>query len=91
MSIGRYPSPADLATVRVPAVCSYGARSPDSMFHFARALAAAIPTATIRRVEGAGHAVAFDAPSAFVQLIADTITPDGKVTTAASKPKPVTT
>jgi pimeloyl-ACP methyl ester carboxylesterase len=30
-SIGVYPSAEDLATVRVPVVCTYGARSPDSM------------------------------------------------------------
>jgi pimeloyl-ACP methyl ester carboxylesterase len=71
-SIGSYPSAADLATVEVPVVCTYGARSPDSMFHFARALASAIPTARTHRIEGAGHAVAFDATTDFVQLVADT-------------------
>lgn len=39
-----------------------------------RSLAAAIPTASTQRIEGAGHAVAFDATTSFVQLIADTIT-----------------
>jgi pimeloyl-ACP methyl ester carboxylesterase len=74
-SIGEYPSAADLATVRVPVVCSYGERSPESMFHFARALAAAIPTARTKQIEGAGHAAPFDATTNFVQLIADSITP----------------
>jgi pimeloyl-ACP methyl ester carboxylesterase len=73
-SISNYPSATELATVEVPVVCTYGARSPTSMFGFARSLAAAIPTARTQRIEGAGHAVAFDATSNFVQLIADTIT-----------------
>ena len=72
-SIGVYPSRADLATVDVPVVCTYGARSPDSMVRLTRLLAAAIPTATARRIEGAGHAAPFDAPAAFVQLIAGAI------------------
>jgi 3-oxoadipate enol-lactonase len=72
-SIGEYPSAADLASVEVPVMCTYGARSPDSMFRFARSLASAIPTARTHRIEGAGHAVAFDAPTDFVQLIAGTI------------------
>jgi pimeloyl-ACP methyl ester carboxylesterase len=73
-SIGVYPSAADLATVHVPVVCSYGARSPDSMFRLVRALASAIPTARTHRFERAGHAVAFDAPTRFAQLIAEVIT-----------------
>jgi pimeloyl-ACP methyl ester carboxylesterase len=72
-SIGVYPSPADLATVEVPVVCTYGARSPDSMFRLVRSLAAAIPAARTHRIEGAGHAAPFDAPSNFVQAVADTI------------------
>jgi pimeloyl-ACP methyl ester carboxylesterase len=71
-SIGTYPSPTDLSTVEVPVVCSYGARSPDSMFRLVRSLASAIPTATTHRIEGAGHAAPFDAPTNFVQLIAET-------------------
>jgi 3-oxoadipate enol-lactonase len=73
-STGSYPSPRELATVEVPVVCTYGARSPTSMVGFTRSLAAAIPRARTLRIEGAGHAVAFDAPAAFVRLIADTIT-----------------
>jgi pimeloyl-ACP methyl ester carboxylesterase len=73
-SIGVYPSRLDLAAVDVRVVCSYGARSPDGMVRLVQSLAAAIPTATIRRVEGAGHAAPFDAPANFVQLIADAIT-----------------
>ncbi len=37
-----------------------------------RSLAAAIPTAKTQVIAGAAHAVAFDAPSNFVQLVADT-------------------
>jgi pimeloyl-ACP methyl ester carboxylesterase len=77
-SIGTYPCPRELATVEVPVVCSYGARSPTSMVHLARWLAAAIPTARTQRIEGAGHAAPFDATTNFVQLIADTITPATK-------------
>jgi pimeloyl-ACP methyl ester carboxylesterase len=72
-SIGNYPSPAELATVSVPVVCSYGARSPDSMRRFARSLAAAIPAGRTHRVEGAGHAAPFDATSDFVRLVAAAI------------------
>jgi pimeloyl-ACP methyl ester carboxylesterase len=74
-SIGNYPSPADLATVEVPVVCTFGARSPHSIVRLTRSLAAAIPTAATHRIEGAGHAAAFDATSNFVQLIADAISP----------------
>lgn len=73
-SIGNYPTRTDLATVEVPVVCSHGARSPDSIARLTRSLAAAIPTASVRRVEGAGHAAPFDAPAGFAQLIADAIT-----------------
>jgi pimeloyl-ACP methyl ester carboxylesterase len=74
-SIGSHPSRPELASIAVPVVCSYGARSPDNIVRLTRSLAAAIPTARTQRIEGAGHAAAFDAPSSFVQLIADTILP----------------
>jgi pimeloyl-ACP methyl ester carboxylesterase len=73
-SIGEYPCAADLATVTVPVVCSYGARSPDGMFRLVRSLASAMPTGRTQRIEGGGHAAPFDATTNFVQLIADTIT-----------------
>ena len=73
-SIGVYPSATDLAKVRIPVVCSYGARSPDSMIRLVRSLASAIATATTRQINGAGHAAPFDATTAFVRLIADTLT-----------------
>jgi pimeloyl-ACP methyl ester carboxylesterase len=72
-SIRSYPSATDLAAVDVPILCTYGARSPDSMFRLVRLLASAIPTARTHRIEGAGHAAPFDATANFVQLIADTI------------------
>jgi pimeloyl-ACP methyl ester carboxylesterase len=72
-SIGIYPSAKDLATVDVPTVCTYGARSPDSMKRLVGSLAAAIPTATTREIAGAGHAAPFDATTGFVQVIADAI------------------
>jgi pimeloyl-ACP methyl ester carboxylesterase len=71
-SIGIYPSANDLATIDVPIVCSYGSRSPDGMARLVRSLAAAIPTATTHRIEAAGHAAPFDAPTNFVRLIAAT-------------------
>jgi pimeloyl-ACP methyl ester carboxylesterase len=36
-----------------------------------RALARAIPTATLREIDGAAHAVMFDAPGNFVQVIVE--------------------
>jgi pimeloyl-ACP methyl ester carboxylesterase len=74
ITIGNHPSAADLATVKVPVVCSYGARSPDFIVRCTRSLAAGIPTARTHRIEGAGHAAPFDATTNFVQLIANTIT-----------------
>jgi pimeloyl-ACP methyl ester carboxylesterase len=72
-SIVAYPSATDLRTIEVPVVCSYGSRSSNSMVGLVRSLAAAIPTATTRQIEGAGHAAPFDATTNFVQLIADSM------------------
>jgi pimeloyl-ACP methyl ester carboxylesterase len=72
-SVRNYPSATDLATVRVPVACSYGARSPDFMPRRVRSLAAAIPGARIHRIDGGGHAAPFDATAEFVELIADAI------------------
>ena len=74
-SIGNYPSRADLSTVDVPIVCSYGSRSPDFMVRLTRSLASAIPTATTAVVDGAAHAAPFDAPADFVELIETTWMP----------------
>lgn len=73
-SIAEYPSATDLTGIEIPVVCSYGARSPESMARLVLALSAAIPTARTQRIEGAGHAAPFDAPAAFAQLIADAVT-----------------
>ncbi|HEU4355905.1 MAG TPA: alpha/beta hydrolase [Actinomycetota bacterium] len=77
-TIGNHPSARELGTVGVPVVCSYGGRSPDSMFRLTRSLVAAIPTSKIHRIEGAAHAAPFDATANFAELIADTMAaPDG--------------
>lgn len=70
-SIGVHPSREELAAIRVPVVCTYGSRSPDGMARLVRSLAAAIPAALLRRIEGAGHAAPFDAERGFVQLVAE--------------------
>jgi pimeloyl-ACP methyl ester carboxylesterase len=72
-TIGNHPTAKDLATIRVPVVCSYGARSPDFIARRTRSFAAAIPGARVYRIEGAAHAAPFDATDNFVQLISDTI------------------
>ena len=72
-SIADYPSAGDLATVEVPVVCTYGARSPASMIRLVRALAGAIPTASARQIDGAGHAAPFDAAANFVEVVADVV------------------
>ena len=78
ITIGNHPSVTDLATVGVPVICSYGARSRDFIVRCTRSLAAAIPGARTYRIEGAGHAAPFDATDNFAQLIADTITFSGQ-------------
>src|SRR5262249_22686698 len=72
-SIVAYPSAADLVTIEVPVVCSYGSRSARNIVTLVRLLAAAIPTATTRQIDGAGHAAPFDATANFVQVIAEAI------------------
>ena len=74
-SIGNYPTAADLATITAPVVCSYGARSVDGIVPLTQALAAAIPTARLHRIEGAGHAAPFDSTATFVELIEEMISP----------------
>lgn len=70
IAIGAYPSPRQLATIRSPVTCAYGARSQKHMAGIARSLARAIPGASVLAMEGAGHAVAFDAPSSLARVIA---------------------
>ena len=76
-SIRAYPAAGDLASIHIPVVCSYGARSPRSMSRLVRALATAIPTATTCELEGAGHAAPFDAPDEFVKLVAAALAEPG--------------
>jgi pimeloyl-ACP methyl ester carboxylesterase len=57
-----------------PEALSYGSRSAKNIVGLVRSLAAAIPTATTRQIDGGGHAAPFDATANFVQLIADSIT-----------------
>lgn len=71
IAIGGYPPPSELATMKAPVACTHGARSDDTMVRITRTLAGAIPTASVREIDGAGHAAAFDAPANFVRLIAE--------------------
>jgi pimeloyl-ACP methyl ester carboxylesterase len=72
-SMGGYPRAADLATITVPVTCTYGSRSRGYMRALTSALAQAIPTATVREIAGAAHAVPFDAPGNFAQVITETM------------------
>jgi pimeloyl-ACP methyl ester carboxylesterase len=71
--MGSYPRAKDLAKITSPFVCTYGARSRNYMRSITRSLAQAIPTATVREIDGAAHAVPFDAPGKFVQVIVEAI------------------
>ena len=68
-TVGGYPRPKDLAKITSPVVCTYGSRSGNYMRAITRSLARAIPTASVREIDGAAHAVEFDAPGDFVQVI----------------------
>jgi pimeloyl-ACP methyl ester carboxylesterase len=72
-SMGGYPSPQDLAAITAPVVCTYGSRSRSYMRSITRSLAQAIPTATVREIDGTAHAVPFDAPGNFAQVITEAI------------------
>lgn len=72
-TLGSYPSAATLATLTTPVVCTYGSRSRRYMRSITRSLAASIPSATVREIDGAAHAVPYDAPRGFAQVIADAI------------------
>ena len=72
-SIAAYPTANDLATIKVPVVCSYGSRSAKNIVALVQRLAAAIPTAKTHEIEGASHAAPFDATANFVRLIAEAI------------------
>jgi len=68
-SMGGYPRPRDLATITAPVVCTYGSRSRSYMRPLTRSLAQAIPTASVREIDGTAHAVPFDAPGNFARVI----------------------
>ena len=70
-SMGGYPRAHDLATITAPVVCTYGSRSRSYMRSLTRSLARAIPTACLREIDGAAHAVPFDAPRNFAQVITE--------------------
>jgi 3-oxoadipate enol-lactonase len=70
-TMGGYPRPEDLAKITEPVVCTYGSRSRSYMRSITRSLARAIPTAAVREIDGAAHAVSFDAPGNFAQVILD--------------------
>jgi len=74
-SMGGYPSAHDLATITAPVVCTYGSRSRSYMRPLTHSLAQAIPTASLREIDGTAHAVPFDAPDNFAQVIIETIRP----------------
>jgi pimeloyl-ACP methyl ester carboxylesterase len=70
-SMGGYPRGQDLATITAPVVCTYGSRSRGYMRPLTRSLARAIPTASVREIDGTAHAVPFDAPGTFAQVIVE--------------------
>jgi pimeloyl-ACP methyl ester carboxylesterase len=72
-SMGGYPNAQDLAGITSPVVCTYGSRSRGYMRSITRSLAHAIPTARLREIDGAAHAVPFDAPRNFAQVIVEAI------------------
>ena len=85
-TMGGHPGPHDLAKITAPVVCTYGSRSRSYMRAVTRSLAQAIPTARVGEIEGAAHAVAFDAPSNFAQVIVEAIhSPEVRVPEAPSK------
>jgi pimeloyl-ACP methyl ester carboxylesterase len=71
IAVRGYPSVKELKTITRPVLCTYGARSNKPLVRVARSLAGIIPTAQLREIEGAAHAVAFDAPGNFGELIAE--------------------
>jgi len=72
-TVGGYPRAQDLATITAPVMCTYGSRSRSYMRAVMRSLAHAIPTASVREIGGAAHAVPFDAPGNFAQVIGEVI------------------
>ena len=72
-SMGGYPRAQDLGTISAPGVCTYGSRSRSYMRPLTRSLAQAIPTASVREIDGTAHAVPFDAPGNFARVITETM------------------
>jgi pimeloyl-ACP methyl ester carboxylesterase len=72
-SMGSSPRAQDLATITAPVVCTYGSRSRSYMRPLTRSLARAIPAASVREIDGSAHAVPFDAPGTFAQVINEAI------------------
>jgi pimeloyl-ACP methyl ester carboxylesterase len=71
--MGGYPRAQDLATITAPVACTYGSRSRRYMRPLTRSLGQAISTATVREIDGTAHAVPFDAPGNFAQVIVEAI------------------
>jgi hypothetical protein len=89
--MGGYPRGQDLATITAQVVCTYGSRSSNYMRPLTRSLARAIPTASVREIGGTAHAVPFDAPGNFAQIITQAIRsaearPDAGAPTLATTP-----
>ena len=59
--------------ITAPVVCTYGSRSRSYMRPLTHSLAHAIPTATVREIDGTAHAVPFDAPGTFARVITEAI------------------
>ena len=76
-SMGGYPCGRDLATITAPVVCTYGSRSRGYMRSITHSLVRAIPTARVREIDGAAHAVPFDAPGNFAQVIVEAMRSQG--------------
>jgi pimeloyl-ACP methyl ester carboxylesterase len=72
-TMGGYPRAQDLAAITAPVVCTYGSRSRRYMRSITHSLAQAIPTAKLREIDGAAHAIPFDAPDNFARVIAAAI------------------
>ena len=70
-TMGGYPRARDLAAITAPVVCTYGSRSRNYMRAVTRSLAQAIPTASVQEIDGTAHAVPFDAPGSFAQVIVE--------------------
>ena len=82
-TMGGYPRPRDLAKITSPAVCTYGSRSRSYMGSITRSVARAIPAATVHQIDGAAHAVPFDAPASFAHVIVETVRSGDRVPAGA--------